>query len=81
MPTPLPTEKDRENAALVLDYIKRLRELGEFASEDTRQGEIFFIACMLRNERLGLNPRMERAAIAVGELRNLPTTRPSGRGR
>ena len=52
MPTPLPTEKDRENAALVLDYIKRLRELGEFASEDTRQGEIFFIACMLRNERL-----------------------------
>jgi hypothetical protein len=62
MPTPKPTEKDRENAALVLDHIKRLRELGEFAGEDTRQGEIFFIACMLRNERLGLTGEKDERA-------------------
>jgi len=54
MPVPEPTDKDREHAALILDHIKRLRELGEFAQQDTRENEIFFIACMLRNERLGL---------------------------
>jgi hypothetical protein len=46
-----PTAKDREHAALILDHIKRLRELGEIAERDTRENEIFFIACMLRNER------------------------------
>ena len=54
MTTPQPTDKDREHAALILDHIRRLRELGELAQQDTRENEIFFIACMLRNERLGL---------------------------
>ena len=49
-----PNERDREHAALILDHIQRLRELGEFAGEETRAAEIYFIACMLRNERLGL---------------------------
>ena len=52
--TPKPTDKDRENAALILDHIKRLRVLGNFAQEETRDAEINFIAIMLRNERLGL---------------------------
>lgn len=54
MVTPPPTEKDREHAELILGHIKRLRELGEFAGQETRESEVHFIACMLRNERLGL---------------------------
>lgn len=50
--TPAPTEKDREHAALILDHVKRLRDLGAFSGEDVRPAEINFIACMLRNERL-----------------------------
>jgi hypothetical protein len=48
-----PSMKDREHAVLILDHIKRLRELGEIAERDTRENEIYFIACMLRNEREG----------------------------
>jgi hypothetical protein len=45
---------DREHAALILDHIRRLRDLGAVVCEDNREAEVFFIACMLRNERLGL---------------------------
>jgi hypothetical protein len=46
-----PTDKDREHAVLILNHIQRLRELGFAAAMDTTENEIFFIACMLRNER------------------------------
>ncbi len=47
-----PTELDKENAAMILDHVQRLREIGEIAGEGTRQQEVSFIACMLRNERI-----------------------------
>lgn len=50
-----PSDEDREHAALILDHIERLRDLGEYAGKDTRAAEIHFLACMLRNERLGLS--------------------------
>jgi hypothetical protein len=55
MPTPPPTKKDLEHAALILDHIQQLRDLGAFVEENTRQSEIHFISLMLRNERLGLS--------------------------
>lgn len=55
---PKPTDLDRLHAAQILDHIKRLRELGDFAGYDTRENEITFIACMLRNERL---PKLDAA--------------------
>jgi hypothetical protein len=45
------TDKDRENAQLILDQIARLRDLGRFVGQDTREQEITFITFMLRNER------------------------------
>jgi hypothetical protein len=50
-----PTDEDRSHAALILDHIQRLRDLGAYVGKDTRAAEIHFLACMLRNERLGLN--------------------------
>jgi hypothetical protein len=50
-----PTDEDRARAALILDHVERLRDLGEYAGRDTRAAEIHFVACMLRNERLGLS--------------------------
>ena len=55
MSTPPPTEKDREHAALILDYIQNLRGLGAVSEQDTREHEIHFVALMLRNARLHLN--------------------------
>lgn len=47
-----PTDRDRERAQIILEYIANLRSLSRFVNEkDSRQGEIDFIATMLRNER------------------------------
>lgn len=42
---------DLEKARMILTHIKRLRELGDFAGEDTTEAEEKFISLMLRNER------------------------------
>lgn len=44
---------DLEKARMILEHIRRLRELGDFAGEDTTEAEEKFISLMLRNERAG----------------------------
>jgi hypothetical protein len=51
MPTSPPTDRDRARAAIVLEHIQNLRDLGRLAGEDTTENEINFLAMMLRNER------------------------------
>jgi hypothetical protein len=51
---PPPTDRDRARAAMALEHIQNLRDLGRFSSEDTTEHEINFLALLLRNERLGL---------------------------
>ncbi len=45
------TERDMENALLILEQIMRLQELGNYSGTDPTPSQQKFIALMLRNER------------------------------
>jgi hypothetical protein len=62
-----PTDQDRENAVLIIHHLARLRELGEFALEDTIEAEINFIACVLRNTRSAATDAIAVVALTPAE--------------
>lgn len=63
--TDKPTDDDRKHAELILDHLARLRELADFAGSTSRPAQLNFVACCLRNERLGLTK--EALGVRPGE--------------